>query len=930
METVEHFLRIPQRYTRDLGRLRWSADGEVIEYADGKTFAFGGEIISFLEGFALQRPMIHFGYVLHLLALLRRDQPANINKSLAFLRATFQQAGRDYRNAGVFCGVLCRVWPSAPEAPSSWQVWKEVIPHFSYSKQAYRHYWPGEEPPLSPADFEDRLSEALSVYTLKDMQHWFKHGRGPIKDAGEQVAEAVMVEKPRSLQGVLAELATQARLSGAIPYVAQLVSALTLPPRRLAQHELPLGGYADVTTRGQPEHILPSQYALDDLEFLRRHAERELLYYRREEPHVQTREELVVLLDQGVRTWGTVRLVLAAALFALGKFADRRHLPFQMAVSNNGGAPFDPLRMEPDALAELVQTSGFTNHPGLALERVLANDNPAPRDIVLLTHPFCLAEPDVAVAAKRLRQGSRLFAVAIDATGAVQFSEVCGGVPVPLSRFQVDLVRDSVPRQVVPMETTGGWTGDIEPVGFPFRFGAHTAERFFHFDFDYSGQWLLTASANGMLHATRVDGSETEVLPRGMYQGQVLRDVSHVVGVGGGFVVAGIIGGQLVAFHYDWQSHHCRKYLLNVRRHSDPWWYVRELHCMVIPPSPWQTVLDLRRGTTFLLDKSTELTPDALQLHNDLTNHSEKYPWLWISGKDQKNDWFNHSRCFVDPATGEVRGSIPGSRQFRFTPQADGQAALHDWVALEACLRNQTLALLMTPAGKSVADGARLCLYCLPQGGLLREYYQSKGMGNKYALSSDGRVLARQLGPCQVEMCELSFAASPTAVTPMGGFHTRAELTLGECWFLWHANIHNYLIRWDRGQLVLSYGRGASDTFLQTELAHTNLFHDGEPARPNRLPPGLAYDAERFIAAVWSNLVAVVDRYGQVYFFNQASQLICQFFPYQQRIAAWLPDGTCYGPKSLLGRPATPGALERIGQVLFDAWRQGERTVTVL
>src|SRR5439155_247562 len=82
----------------------------------------------------------------------------------------------------------------------------------------------------------------------------------------------------------------------AILFVAQLVSALALPPRRLVRPELPLGGYADVATRGQPEHLLPSQFALDDLEFIRRYAENELLYFRREEPHARTQEELIVLL----------------------------------------------------------------------------------------------------------------------------------------------------------------------------------------------------------------------------------------------------------------------------------------------------------------------------------------------------------------------------------------------------------------------------------------------------------------------------------------------------------------------------------------------------------------------------------------------------------------------------------------------------------
>ena len=70
-----------------------------------------------------------------------------------------------------------------------------------------------------------------------------------------------------------------------------------------------------MTTRGHPEQILPSQFALDDLEFVRRHSEHELLYFRREEPHHGERPERLVVLDQGVRTWGSVRLALEATKY---------------------------------------------------------------------------------------------------------------------------------------------------------------------------------------------------------------------------------------------------------------------------------------------------------------------------------------------------------------------------------------------------------------------------------------------------------------------------------------------------------------------------------------------------------------------------------------------------------------------------------------
>ena len=132
--------------------------------------------------------------------------------------------------------------------------------------------------------------------------------------------------------------------------VSRLEGALSLPPRRLAWSELQNGGYSDVTTRGDAEQILPIQFALDGEEFLRRFAERELLYYHREEPHQPTTEELVLLLDQGVRTWGDVRLVLAGAALALARQAERKRIAIKLATTGNGGEPVDPTEIESHAL----------------------------------------------------------------------------------------------------------------------------------------------------------------------------------------------------------------------------------------------------------------------------------------------------------------------------------------------------------------------------------------------------------------------------------------------------------------------------------------------------------------------------------------------------------------------------------------------------
>src|ERR1035438_1113837 len=46
--------------------------------------------------------------------------------------------------------------------------------------------------------------------------------------------------------------------------------------------------------------------------------------------------ELILLLDQGVRTWGDVRLVLASAALALSRQAERRQIAVKLAATSNG------------------------------------------------------------------------------------------------------------------------------------------------------------------------------------------------------------------------------------------------------------------------------------------------------------------------------------------------------------------------------------------------------------------------------------------------------------------------------------------------------------------------------------------------------------------------------------------------------------------
>ena len=283
--------------------------------------------------------------------------------------------------------------------------------------------------------------------------------------------------------------------------------ALALPPRRLAKPELPLGGYADVTTRGGPEQILPSQFALDGLEFVRRFAEHELLHYRREEPHDRTREDIVVLLDQGVRTWGSVRLVLAAAAFALGRLAGARRVPFRIAATSAGGTIQDPLEMDDNSFAVLLEASDLSADPARPLGACHGGGRGA-------------ARRGVADAPAQPRRGGSAGGGANDPAGDAAVRGRRGrlrrrgvqrspprrrGAFEPLARgFEPH--RPAAGAPPMPSHLRGPWRGDVETVPFPFVFGV-ADQGPFHFDFDGEGAWLVTATAGGILHATRTDGA---------------------------------------------------------------------------------------------------------------------------------------------------------------------------------------------------------------------------------------------------------------------------------------------------------------------------------------------------------------------------------------------------------------------------------------
>lgn len=903
------YLAIPASYCKPLG-LRWSESGDAIEFADGKTFALTQEVRAFLEGYASQRPLVHFGHILHLMYLLRvpRTEPHDFRK----LQEGWRLADRPARTAGVLAARLSRLVPSDPTLP--YPLESLAMEAIFQVRVLHADEVIGNEPPLEVATFESLIASELNDLPLSQLIHWLKCGDTAVDDEGEDLANELLETKPRSLAHALAEVSRHERLSASVPLVARLLAALSLPPRRLIDPELPLGGYSDVSTRGQPEQILPAQFALDELEFLRRHAERELLYYRREEPSAQTREELVVLVDQGIRTWGKVRLVLAACVFALGKLAVQRKLTLRIASTGNGGHPVDPCDMASSQLADLLAGSDLTTSPALALETLLEQPWDRPRDVILLTQERSLAHPDISSAARRLPPTSRLFVVAATASGEVRFRELRHGLPAELGKIQLDFA-EPVPAPLI-RERTSGWTGDVEPIGFPFRFGLGSTHDKLLFEFDPFGNWLLVGAPNGLLLALRTDGSGHEMLPRPLFAGELITDLHEIMGVQDGFVVLGASPDVHILAHYRIRERTCRVYDFHIptaARGDIEWRYVGSHHTVLLRGGDRFWSVHLGTGSRDRPIPDTlrwqrwpyPPTRDFCLLPYREGCISETFAFHWIQ-----------ELLTFDSAAGGLTVQDGGGTLHQLRPLANGSPALAGLTLTRADARNRTLAVLFTQP-----ENYQKSLWLFDAQGhhtiaSLTLPYEH----DAFALSPHGRLLAVQRGGCQVQVREVAPGLELRCATPVGRFHNNIVVELGDKMLILAIERMMHVIRWETGELIAQL------------VPPDQSSRSGEGARtravPGRVPGFLRHDRGRFRLAAWHNLIAVVSVYGEVFLFELSGELICGFFAFRQQLAAWMPDGTFLGPGALTGTAPRVGARAHIGQALLTAWERGEKTVT--
>ncbi len=920
------YLAIPTGYGPTDG-LRWARNGDAIETADGKTFIFTAALPPFLEGFAAQRPLIHFAYILDLLDLLgHRDAPWDgiPRRACMAIRDAFRSAGTPLRNAGTFFAAICSYVPTA-YLPGSNDLelakWLAASPSLLHVTG-----WENpEKPPLDCTAFHRLISEALQKTGEEVIRHWFRFGRAPLQDEGKRLAEEVVDVKPPANRGTLDDLVRQRpRLAGALPLVGTMVSALTMPPRRRTPPELPLGGYADVTNRGEPELLLPSQFALDADEFIRRFAEKELLFFRKEEPHQRTREQLVLLVDQGVRTWGVVRLALSAAVLAFRKLAERKKLPFRIRFGSDVGQTF--LFAAPNgkqeclpheqcdlkALVDILETSDLALDPAALVAEEMNDAQTQDADIVLLTHPRSLRSQQVQSAGAGFPDNKRLFALTVDEEGSARFGQLRHGEEVPISRFRVNFHSTETPPTPLPADATM-WTGDIEPVLYPFSIGPFRKITAVNFDAD--SRHVLVATDRGFLFLYSIDGGKLELLPRGRHGNELLLVVDAVLGMRGGFAVCGRLQNKQAVVHYEFRTRTVKLHRLGPLSAGTARWYgFPEQNAVAVRQVAVCRALDLNSGATYAEpERSESISPCAQHAYLRALERELPHPALEFAvdfAKAQLPDRF----LIHDKETGNLRFRWDGLKT-SLCPVSDGRRLLESVEIKSAQFAGHTLAIRCEGRTTGLKHWFLLDaqdpanIKEIP-GGVDNETISRLSEGGHYfaQLRKDNEVAVHAFPDDGKPVLTTRWVSTNKRHTR---FHNNLSVFLGDAVMeisvgrMWHT------LSWREGPLRHVFDRMEKEHPIQKGMheARRDLSHSLTELDPSR-----------FSAVATGKVDALLDATGQVIVYDfQRRRVVCIFFPRREELAAWMPDGTRYGPSDLIGGPATPDALERLGIALRQA-----------
>ena len=265
---------------------------------------------------------------------------------------------------------------------------------------------------------------------------------------------------------LLGELKQDAEFAGLVQLVRDLMAALSLPHALAAPDLNALGGLSDISNRGPLHRLLTSELAHDHDVLAMRLALNEALYLKNEPPAAAPLSELVILLDAGIRLWGTPRIFATAAALALLAKVPKRQAARTFRAQPGGAVAADLTRK-----AELTKHLGaleLNDHPAAALEQLAhAQDAEQAIDLVVITHERTLTDSTFRLPTA-LPEDTHIYLVGVNREGDIAMFLATPQGLRPLKQAKLDLGRLLPTSAPVVLDKNARFPAIFSQEPFPF------------------------------------------------------------------------------------------------------------------------------------------------------------------------------------------------------------------------------------------------------------------------------------------------------------------------------------------------------------------------------------------------------------------------------------------------------------------------------
>ena len=348
----------------------------------------------------------------------------------------------------------------------------------------------------------------------------------------DQIPEPADIElelpPQEAIRKLLNELQSDPELGALANAARQLMSVLTLPRPLSDRDDLAQGGVSDITNRGPLDRLLLSELAHDDLTLAVRVAVNESLYLRRESPRKQVQRSRIVVLDSGIRMWGTPRVLATSLAMALG--ANIESNTTLLAYSAEQTA-LNPIELETrKGLTQHLRTLRHELHPGKCLRELKRETETAANEaeIVLVTNPAAFEDSEFIQNVIESKLES-LFIASIGRQGTVELFKFTPTGRKLIKRVDVDLDAMVATKPLIDRNRSSDLPAIMSVEPFPIRMpiNGDTECRWgigedgaISISNDHRLQWWNQTSSYGQQLSTKIRPSQVRWTSREPIDGQ--------------------------------------------------------------------------------------------------------------------------------------------------------------------------------------------------------------------------------------------------------------------------------------------------------------------------------------------------------------------------------------------------------------------------